>query len=592
MPVRFKPLLALVAVALLSIGHAADPGPAERLAALAQRYFDARMDLDPVSASATKPDPRHEGRLAITIAPQQLARARALYAGVLRELQAIPLDALAPAERLNHRLLREEAELLLEGLQYPAHRMPIDQYGAVPLMLAGLGTGDQQQPLKTTADYGHYLQRLRRLPAWNQQAISNLREGMRLGQTVPRALIDSALPIFRALAERDFGKSQFGTAVRGLPNGFSSADKARIAGAYRRAFEREIQPSMVTLLRFLETEYRPACRSSSGLADLPGGAAWYAYLVRLHTTTALAPQAIHELGLAEVARIRGEMARVQQRMGFEGTVTAFLQWHAAEPRFQPFKSAEDMLARYRDLNQRLAQQLPQLFGRQPAIPLEVREIPELLRATGTSYYQPGTLDGRQPGVFYAWSADPRKMNDSIVTTLFLHEGQPGHHYQAATQQALPLPDFRKYGWISAYGEGWALYAETLGRELGLYEDPNQYLGHLKLELLRAVRLVTDTGLHAMGWTREQSMRYMMDAEGASEADARNATERYMAWPGQALAYKVGSLRLQALRERATQALADRFSLRDFHDLVLSQGNVPLSELDRLVDEWIRSRQPR
>jgi uncharacterized protein (DUF885 family) len=588
----FKPLLALAAAALLSPGHAADSTPAARLATLAQRYFDARMDLDPVGASAIKPDARHEGRLAITIAPAELARAKALYQGVLRELQAIPADALTAADRLNHRLLREEAQGLLEGLQHPAHLMPIDQYGAVPLMLAGLGTGDQQQPLKTAADYAHYLQRLRRLPAWNQQAMANLRAGLRQGVTVPQALVDSALPIFRALAERDFSTSKFGTAIRALPQDFSTADRARITAAYRRAFEREIQPSMARLLHFLETEYRPRCRSSSGLQDLPGGPAWYAYLVRLHTTTALSPQAIHEQGLAEVARIRGEMAQVQQRLGFAGTVTEFLRWHAAEPRFKPFKSGEEMLARYRELNQRLAQQLPQFFGRQPRIALEVREVPELLRATGTSYYQAGTLDGKLPGVFYAWSADPRSMNDSIVTTLFLHEGQPGHHYQASTQLELPLPDFRKYGWISAYGEGWALYAETLGRELGLYEDPNQYLGHLKLELLRAVRLVADTGLHAMGWTREQSMRYMMDTEGASEADARNATERYMAWPGQALAYKVGSMRIQALREHAARELGAAFSLRDFHDLVLSQGSVPLSELDRMVEDWIRSRQLR
>ena len=318
--------------------------------------------------------------------------------------------------------------------------------------------------------------------------------------------------------------------------------------------------------------------------------AYYRHLVRVHTTSDLTPDAIHALGLQEVARIRGEIAKVAAQMKFEAKTdnpaTEFLRWHAEQPRFRPYKSSQQIVDTYVALNQRIAPQLAQWFGRTPKQPLAIRPVPEIQVASGGSYYNPPAPDGSRPGTFFVWVDEPGKVNDSIVSSLLLHEGQPGHHFQMSMQQELGLPDFRRYGWSTAYGEGWALYAETLGRELGLYDDPNQYLGHLKLELMRAVRLVTDTGLHAKGWSREQSIRYMMDTEGVGESDARNATERYMAVPGQALGYKVGALKFQALRERARLALGERFSARDFHDLVLSEGIVPLDVLDRMVDAWI------
>ena len=563
------------------------------LADIAARYFADKMELDPLNASATLAAPRYEGRLTITIAPAEIARTRALNERVKRELASVDAAALGERDRLTRELLLGEVQLAIDGDAFPDYLMPINHFGGVPLLLSTLGSGEQLQPLKTLSDYDNYLKRLQRLPAWNEQAIANMREGMRRGYTVPRALIESALPTFTKLAEPDFDKSDFSAALKIMPASFKPAERMRLTQAYERAFKDQVQPAMASLLGFLKGEYLSACRTSSGLSALPNGAAYYRHLVRVHTTSDLTPDAIHTLGLQEVARIRGEIAKVMAQMKFDGKTdnpaTEFLRWHAEQPRFRPYKTSQQIVDTYVALNQRIAPQLTQWFGRTPKQPLVIRPVPEIQVASGGSYYNPPAPDGSRPGTFFVWVDEPGKVNDSIVSSLLLHEGQPGHHFQMSMQQDLVLPDFRKYGWSTAYGEGWALYAETLGRELGLYDDPNQYLGHLKLELMRAVRLVTDTGLHAKGWSREQSIQYMMDTEGETEAGARNATERYMAFPAQALGYKIGALKFQALRERAQAALGASFSPREFHDLVLGEGIVPLNVLDRMVDAWIARR---
>lgn len=595
MPIRWiQPLLTfLLSATIASCADAAPTDDARRaLADVAARYFADKLELDPLNGSATTAEARFEGRLAITIAPDEIARARALNERVRRELAAIDAAALDARDRLTHELLADEIRLAIDGDAHDAHLMPIDHYGGVPLQLATFGSGEQLQPLKTPADYDNYLKRLRRLPAWNAQAIANMREGVRRGITVPRALIDSALPTFQALAEPDFERSDYAAALKVMPAHFDAAERDRITQAYRRAFVDEVQPAMAALVDFLTAEYRPACRTSAGLGALPDGAAYYAYLVRLHTTTEMTPEAIHALGLREVARLRTEIAAVQRRLGHAGDVTAFLRWHAEQARFRPYTTMQQVMDGYAALNARIAPQLAQWFERRPKQPLAIREVPALQHAAGGSYYNPPAPDGSRPGTFFVWVDAPERFNASIMASLFLHEGQPGHHFQVALQQELGLPDFRRYGWNTAFGEGWALYAETLGRELGLYDDPNQYLGHLKLDLLRAVRLVTDTGLHARGWTRERSIAYMVETEGATEAEARNATERYMAFPAQALGYKVGALKILELRERARAALGGAFSLRAFHDLVLGEGIVPLVVLERRVQDWIdATRRP-
>ncbi|WP_374562385.1 DUF885 family protein [Ideonella sp.] len=567
------------------------PSPSSALADIAARYFADGLELNPVQGSAILADPKFEGRLAITIAPDEVAKSHALGERVKRELAGVPVDQLAPGERLTHELLAWEVQLALDGDAYPDHLMPIDQYGGLPVMLSNWAGGDQTQPLKTPADYDNYLKRLARIPDYNRQAIVNMREGIAQGYTPPRALVQSGLPMLKALADPRFDKTPFGAALRVMPASFGAAERARISQAYLRTYEKQIRPSMLGLLAFLQGPYLRACRSTAGASALPQGEAYYAYLVRQHTTTDMSADQIHALGLAEVARIHGEMAALQGRFGHKGSINAFLKWHAVQPRFRPYRSWDDILKGYYALNDQVTPQLAKLFGRLPKQPLQIREIPELQRATTSPYYNAPSPDGSRPGVFFVGApTTPPKYNNAQMTSLLLHEGQPGHHFHTSLQYELDLPDFRRYGWNDAFGEGWALYAETLGHEMGLYADPNQHLGQLEMELHRAVRLVTDTGLHAKGWTRERTMAYMMDIEGVTAADARQSTERYMAAPGQALAYKIGALKVQQLRQRAQQQLGSQYQLADFHDLVLSQGTLPLQVLERRVDGWIATRR--
>jgi uncharacterized protein (DUF885 family) len=585
-------LVASFLFTLIGVTFAADPviAPNAKLAQIAERYFEDRLVLNPLEASSLTGEARFDSQLNVTIAPGQLAKERALSQRVLAQLAAIDIKKLVPADQMTYAVLKRQLEEQLAGDKFPGELMPIDQYGGLPVYLAQLGSGQDIQPLKTVKNYDDYLQRLSKLPSWIDQAIINMREGIKRGVVMPKPLIVSGLPSIKALAEKDVEKSVFYSAIKNMPGDFSAKDRARLTTQYRQTIQQKLLPSATRLNAFLEQEYLPKTRTSAGISAIPNGAAWYAHQVKHHTTTDMKPDEIHELGLKEVARIRAEMAKVQARYKFEGSVTEFLKWHEKQPEFRPFKTEKDVLDAYEAINKKVTPKLPQLFGRMPKVPIEIRPEPELTRATASDHYSGPSADGTRPGVFFAVIEDASKYRTTGMTTLFLHEGQPGHHFHVALQQELPLPKFRKYGWVTAYGEGWALYAETLGREMGLYDDPNAYLGHLQDELLRAVRLVADTGLHAKGWTREATMQYMMDYEGVVDAEARRATERYMAWPGQALAYKIGALKIQALRERAQQKLGLKFSLKDYHDLVLSDGVLPLAVLESKVDNWIATQQ--
>lgn len=561
-----------------------------KLARIAEQYFAHHLQLDPLDGSATTGEEHFEDKLEITISPAYQTKNHKLAMKILHKLQAIDEQGLSPADRITYDVLRQQMEGQIEGDRFPSNLLPIDQYGGLPVYLAQFGTGQDIQPLKTVRQYQHYLKRLNKLPLWIDQAIANMREGIKRGVVQPKTLIVSGLPSIKALTKDEIKKNPFYLAINNMPKKFSAADQARLSASYKKSIQASLIPAAKKLAVFLEEEYLPHARTTAGLGALPDGSAWYQYLVKYHTTTHMTPDEIHTLGIKEVERIREEMKKIQEFYKFKGNLSDFLQWQNKDVQFRPFKSEQHVLDAYETLNKNIATKLPEFFGRSPKIPLVIRAEPELTRATASDHYNSPAPDGSRPGTFYTVIENPADYRNSKMTSLFLHEGQPGHHFHIGLQQELSLPRFRKYGWITAFGEGWALYAETLGNEMGLYEDRNQYLGHLKLELLRAVRLVTDTGLHAKGWTREQTIQYMMDSEGSAEADARRATERYMAWPGQALAYKIGALKIQELRLRAQNKLGNKFLLRDFHDLILSDGVLPLSILDTKVDAWILEQQ--
>jgi len=557
----------------------------KQLAKLGDDYWNAQARFDPVMAGEAG-DPRFPDQIGMAIAPDKRARQFALYKEMLKRLHAIRRDRLAQRDQTSYDILDFDLRTTLRMEAFPEHLLPLNQMDAMPVTLANYSSGQGAQPLATVKDYQAYLSRLNQLTPWIDQAIANMREGMKRGVVLQKAVMVSALPQFKQLVAAKAEDSIYYAPVKHFPSTFSDADKKKLADAYRATIDGKLNAALARLSAFLETEYLPACRTSTGWSALPQGMDWYLARVASQTTTDLQPEQIHQMGLKEVARIQGEYARIGPQMGYTGAPSGLPTWVGEQAKYKPFKTEAEIIAVYRKLNATLNTKLPALFSLRPKTPLDIRLEPELTRATASDHYTPPATDGSRPGVFWSVVNDPTQYGDTGMVTLFLHEGQPGHHFHIALTQELGLPTFRQYYFNNAFTEGWALYAETLGKEMGLFDKPEDYFGHLNDEMLRAVRLVVDTGMHAKGWTREQSIQYMRDTLGYPESIARSETERYMAWPGQALGYKIGALKIQELRARAQAALGDKFSLPAFHAIVLGEGTLPLALLEKKVDRWI------
>jgi uncharacterized protein (DUF885 family) len=598
MKLRIKPAALATALLLAGVPLAHNAGAAtaapsaratapaqKRLLALADDYYDAVARFDPMAATANGNN-RYDDQLGLTISPQRRAQQFALYRQYAKRLHAIPRAQLGREDRISYDILDFELKSLLSLAPFPDHLLPLEQMSSMPVMLANLASGESSQPINTVQQYEAYLSRLQQLPGWIDQAIVNMREGMRAGVVQPKALMASLLPQLKSLAAATADTSAYAAPLHKLPvSGFSDADQQRLAAAYREAVGARVLPALARLAAFIETDYLPACRDTAGYGALPNGAAWYQAYVALQTTTALKPDEIHAIGLQEVARIQQQMAAVGAKLGYTGPAAGLPLWVSKQPQFFPFKTDAEVQAVFHKLNALLDTKLPAMFSVLPKAKLDLQLEPELTRATAANHYSAPSPDGTRPGVFWSVVNDPAKYNATGMTTLYLHEGKPGHHFHLARMPELAMPDFRKFGGNNAYTEGWALYAESLGNEMGVFDDPAQYFGHLNAALFRAARLVVDTGLHAKGWTREQGIAYMRDTLGF-EGRAKSETERYMAWPGQALGYKIGQLRITALRERAEKALGPKFNLPAFHEVVLGDGTVPLSLLEAKVDLWI------
>jgi uncharacterized protein (DUF885 family) len=372
-----------------------------------------------------------------------------------------------------------------------------------------------------------------------------------------------------------------------LPKDFSDADKTRLTAAYKKAILTELVPAYKKLGTFMQTEYLPKARATSGIDAVNGGKDIYAYEVKYSTTTDKTPAEIYQIGLAEVARIRASMEQTKAEVGFKGDLKAFFKYLNTDAKFRPFKTPQQVLAAFEDIHQRMLPNLKTMFGRTPKTPFEIRETEKFREASASAEYNQGSPDGSRPGIFYVPIPDATKFTTtSGMESLFLHEAIPGHHYQISlTQENTSLPKFRRFGFQNAYVEGWALYCESLGPELGLYKDPYQRMGAMGDEMLRAVRLVVDTGLHSRQMTREQAIAYMLDNLSTSPDEATSAIERYMAIPGQALGYKIGQLKIRELRTKYEKQLGSKFKLSDFHDELLKDGSMPLAVLEKKMDAW-------
>jgi uncharacterized protein (DUF885 family) len=593
-------LVALLLVLGASMASGAEPMPkpaveaataeSRKLADLVDAYFEEQLKLNPLLATSIG-DPRYNDRFEVTISPEWRARDEQVEREFLERIRSIDQSLLSGQDALTYEIFKSARKREIEGFRFPGHLIPVNQFYSVPNSFAQLGSGNGLHPFKTVKDYEDFLKRIDGFVAWTDQAIVNMREGIAKGYTLPRVLVERTLPQLAAQLVEKPEDSLYWGPIANLPASFTAEEQARLTAAYRAAITNQVIPSYRRLHDFLRDEYLPKARTSVGLDALPDGKAWYEYNVRNITTTDYTPAQIHEIGLREVARIHGEMRKVMQQVGFEGSLDDFFRFLNTDPQFV-HPSREALVAGYVDIKKRVDPQLPKLFEILPKADYEVRAVePFREKSAAGGQYQPASEDGSRPGIFYANAYDLKARPKWAMEALSLHEGNPGHHFQISIQrEQKDLPRFRRFGGYTAYSEGWGLYAESLGPELGVYTDPYQYFGRLEGELFRAIRLVVDTGLHSKGWTREQVLEYI-DANSAT-SDARRVaeTERYIAIPGQAVAYKIGQIKISELRARAERELGDRFDVRKFHTAVLVDGALPLDVLEAKVDRWIAAQK--
>ena len=562
----------------------------DKLSQLFETYWQERMKLFPLEAMQTG-DNRYNDRLPIDFTDSYRDTLQQFYSRYLTEIEKYHPDDLNDNDRISYAVFKREMQLQLEGLTFHDNYMPFQQFWGLPLTMGQLGSGESSQPFKTVTDYNNWLSRAKNFAAWSDSAIVYFKKGMASGIVLPKALVVKMIPQMQDLATTDTAKSVFYGPVRNMPASFSSAQKDSLRLAYSTTINRYIIPSYQKLAVFLQTGYLPKARTTSGIAAIPQGKEYYNYLVRMWTTTSQSPDEIYNIGLAEVKRIRTEMERIKDSVGFKGDLKAFFEYMKTDPKFMPYQTPQQVLAAFEDIHQRIKPNLKKMFSHTPKTGFEIRQTEAFRAASASAEYMAGTPDGSRPGIFYVPILDATKFNTtSGMESLFLHEAIPGHHYQISLQQeAENLPKFRRFGGNGAYIEGWALYCESLGKELGLYTDPYQYMGALGDEMHRAIRLVVDVGLHTKGMTREQAIDYMMNNEAASEQYATMEIERYMAIPAQALSYKIGALKIRELRNKYTNQLGSQFSLSHFHDEVLKDGALPLEVLESKLDREFDSR---
>lgn len=585
----------LVAGALALAGCAAAPQDmgareSERLDRLVEEYFDRQLERNPVYATFIG-DHRFDDELPNMLSPEFIAESHALEQEYLDAIRDIDRSALSHDDQLTWDVFKLEREWAVEGERFPDELMPISQFYSIPTFMAIMGSGQSAQPFRNVQDYENWLGRIDDFDVLMRQIETNLDEGIKRGVTLPKIIVERIIPQLDAHVVDDVTQSIFWQPIVNMPEEIGDGERAALEERYREAISEQVVPAYRRLRDYLADEYLPAARDTVGLYALPNGRAWYDYRIKTNTTVALSADAIHDIGLAEVQRIRDEMEKVMREVGFKGTLAEWFEYVKNDDRFY-FDNEEDLLEGYRAIEARMNKAVPMLFDINPKAGFEVRPV-EAFRAAsaaGASYQSPSP-DGSRPGIFYVNTHNLKAQPKFGMETLFIHEAIPGHHFQNALQIELTdLPRFRRFGGFTAFGEGWALYAESLGKELGFFEDPMQWYGRLSDEMLRAMRLVVDTGLHAKGWTRERAIRFMQENSSMADSDIVAEVERYIVMPGQALAYKIGQFKISELRERAEEELGDRFDIREFHTQVLIDGELPLPVLEEKIERWIAAQK--
>jgi uncharacterized protein (DUF885 family) len=573
----------VVALVILVSGHACagrptPPAPAPALAELVASYDAETTPYFPFTASEA--GLRQYDRVFANSLSQEYRRGlEALCIRHREALRRIDPATLGDPERVTYDVFAFRLDSCVNGFRFPWHLLPVDQVGfSWPSRFPIMGAGRSTHPFRTPRNYEDFLGRIDGFVTWMDTAIVNMREGMARGITQPRDAMLRLVPQLDAHIVDDPQASLFYEPIRNFPASFDEATRRVLSDRYVAAISQQIVPAYRRLRAFVQDEYIPRCRTSHGWGGLPGGAEWYRYAVWTSTTTSLTPTEIHELGLAEVARIRALRSALLDEARAAG-----------DPPQPRYRSVEELVSRYAAVRDAVDQAMPRLFGRFPRAGFEIRAIEPFRERSMPSAYEAAAPDGSRPGVFYLNAGDVRRGGSApVYRALYLHEAVPGHHFQGSLQrEQTDLPAFRRFGWYAAFGEGWALYAESLGVELGVYPTRWDRLDMLSGELFRAQRLVVDVGIHDRGWTRNEAIRYL----GGPTPNNRLEVDRYAVWPGQALGYKIGQLKMLELRRKAEAALGPAFDVRAFHDELLRDGSMPLSVLEAKMDRWL-ARQKR
>lgn len=555
--------------------------PSTQLTQLFADHWQAWMQYDPLFASMCG-DHRYDDRLP-SVSDAAITAWRSQLQDFRKRQDAISRSSLSPSEQLNYDVFARLVDVDIDELGHGYYRIPISRTAGFHMSFPDL---PMFVSLVTTKDYENYISRLNGIQTYFSENIDLMRLGLQTGYLPPLATLEGIEEGIQPHILDDPALSVYFNPFKDFPAGIGPADRDRLSRSAREAIRTSVIPAYRLLLKFIQDEYRPAARPGIAASELPNGRQFYQSRIRYFTSLDLTPEQVHATGLSEVTRIRAEMQSVIGKTGFKGDFKAFIEFLRTDPRF--YATTPDELLQVTALVlKRIDGELPRLFKTLPRLPYGIRTIPDF-SAPGntTAYYMPGAGDGTRAGYYYVNTYDLKSRPFYEIEALSLHEAVPGHHLQIALQQELSdLPNFRRFSGFTSFVEGWALYSERLGMEMGFYQDPYSDFGRLGYEIWRACRLVVDTGMHALGWTRQQAIDFMLENTSSTELNIINEVDRYIAWPGQALAYKIGELKIRELRASAEQQLGERFNLREFHDVILLEGAVPLDVLEKRVKEW-------
>lgn len=562
-------------------------------------FYDFKKGINPIEATKAGYHDYND-TIANYISYDYILHLKDRYTYFLEEIGKYDSTQISAADYMSMRVLEWDCTVKLEGVMNPMvtvaspiydlpsfELMPLFQIQSLHLYVAQLAGGTSVQPFKSIEDYNNWLSRLEDYITFIDTAIEKMKVGMDRGVVLPKVLTLKMLPQVRSFIDVPLEENLFFQPVMNFPDGISDVDMDILKSNYEDFIQEKLSPKYKELNAFLTDKYLPACRDTDGLLDLPNGNETYQYLIKLHTTTNMNANEIHELGLSEVARISKEMEAVKNEIGFTGNLKSFFNSLRNSKELMPFSKPEEVIEHFNNINDNIALSIDSLFNLTPKAGFNVRRTEAFREASASAEYVPGSKDGSRAGIFYVPIPDAKSYNMLHDEALFLHEAIPGHHFQLSLQQEnTSLPEFLHPESMGVFVEGWALYAESLGKELGIYTDPYQYFGMLSMEMHRAIRLVVDTGIHAKGWSREKAIAYSLENEAESEESIIAEIERYMATPGQALSYKIGQLKIRQLRTKAEKALGDNFNIRDFHSQILNSGSLPLILLEEKIDNWI------